>query len=87
MRSLMRWPGRQQAPPWIKLDDIVYRINDQADPTGNADDLARGSPEQLVLRSVVRTTVLYDLTEAIVDKRPTLSTEARLPPSGPAGLP
>jgi hypothetical protein len=60
-----------------ELDDIVYRIIDQADPTQNADAVAAAiTAEQHVLLSDVRTTVLYDLTEAIADKSADLSAEA-----------
>ncbi len=60
-----------------ELDDIVDRIIDQADPTQSADAIAAAiTAEQHVLLSEARTTVLYDLTEAIADTSATLTAEA-----------
>ena len=60
-----------------ELDDIVDRIIDQADPTTSSDAIAAAiTAEQQVLLSDVRTTVLYDLTEAIADKSADLTAEA-----------
>ena len=60
-----------------ELDDIVDRIIDQADPATSSDAIAAAiTAEQHVLLSDVRTTVLYDLTEAIADKSATLTAEA-----------
>ena len=60
-----------------ELDDIVDRIIDQVDPTTSSDAIAAAiTAEQQVLLSEVRTTVLYDLAEAIADKSATLTAEA-----------
>jgi hypothetical protein len=69
--------GQAACSVMTEHDDIVDRIIDQADPTQNADDLAAAiTTEQHVLLSDVRTTVLYDLTEAIADKSADLRAEA-----------
>ena len=60
-----------------ELDDIVDRIIDQADPATSSDAIAAAiTAEQHVLLSEVRTTVLYDLAEAIADKSADLTAEA-----------
>jgi hypothetical protein len=60
-----------------ELDDIVDRIIDQADPATGSDAIAAAiTAEQHALLSEARTTVLYDLTEAIADKSATLTAEA-----------
>jgi hypothetical protein len=60
-----------------ELDDIVDRIIDQTDPTQSADAIAAAiTAEQHALLAEVRTTVLYDLTEAITDKSADLTAEA-----------
>ena len=60
-----------------ELDDIVDRIIDQADPTTGSDAIAAViTAEQHALLAEVRTTVLYDLAEAIADKSADLTAEA-----------
>ena len=60
-----------------ELDDIVDRIIDQVGPTTDSDAIAAAiTTEQHVLLSDVRTTVLYDLTEAIADKSADLTADA-----------
>jgi hypothetical protein len=60
-----------------ELDDIVDRIIDQADPATSSDAIAAAiTAEQHALLTEVRTTVLYDLTDAIADKSADLTAEA-----------
>lgn len=60
-----------------ELDDMVDRIIDQANPTTSSDVIdAAVAAEQHALLAEVRTTVLYDLTEAIADKSAALIAEA-----------
>jgi len=69
-----------------ELDDIVDRIIDQADPTTSSDAIAAAiTAAQHALLSEVRTTVLYDLTEAIADKSANLTAEAVFTHSRPRG--
>jgi hypothetical protein len=69
--------GQATCSVMTELDDIVDRIIDKADPTQSADALAAAiTAEQHVLLSDARTTVLYELTEAIADTSTALTAEA-----------
>lgn len=69
--------GQATGVVMTELDDIVDRVIDQANPATSSDAIAAAiTAEQHVLLSDVRTTVLYDLTEAIADKSATLTAEA-----------
>ncbi len=76
-RFIDEMAGQATCSVMTELDDIVYRIIDQAVPTQNADDLAAAiTTEQHVLLSDVRTTVLYDLAEAIAETSAALIADA-----------
>lgn len=69
--------GQAACAVMTELDDIVDRIVGHADPATTSDAIAAAvTAEQHALLAEVRTTVLYDLTEAIADKSAALIAEA-----------
>lgn len=69
--------GQAACAVMTELDDIVDRIVGHADPATTSDAIAAAvTAEQHALLAEVRTTVLYDLTEAIADKSAGLIAEA-----------
>lgn len=78
-----------QATCWVmtELDDIVDRVTDHAYRTVSADAIAATiTAEQQVLLAEARTTVLYDLTEAIAETSAALTAEAVFEHSHRRGL-
>jgi hypothetical protein len=78
--------GQAACAVMTELDDIVDRIIDQADPTASSDGIgAAVTAEEHALLTEARTTVLYDLTEAIAETSTALIAEAGISHSPAVG--
>lgn len=76
-KFVVEMAGQAVCSVMTELDDIVDRAINRAGPMQGADALAAAiSAEQHVLLAECRTTVLYDLTEAIAAKSAELTAEA-----------